>query len=254
MNRHATAITVLMVLAGAAPLSGQVVAGRLIEAAGGAPVAGASIILLTEAGQTVTGRLTDAEGRFQVEAPGAGRYRVSAERIGFAKVTGEVIELADGETVNIEIRLGTEVIPLDAITVVTEARVPHLERSGFYTRQRSGFGNYIDRNTIDRYNPSQASQLFQAMAGVRVVPRSGRSGGEPVFRNAISMTGGSCLPAIFLDGMPVRSSGSSEPALDDIVQAMDIEAVEVYKGASQIPPQFGGDRSACGVIVIWTRH
>jgi hypothetical protein len=33
-----------------------------------------------------------------------------------------------------------------------------------------------------------------------------------------------------------------------------VEAIEVYRSAAEIPAQFNGNNSACGVIVIWTRH
>ena len=47
-----------------------------------------------------------------------------------------------------------------------------------------------------------------------------------------------------------------EPELDDVVRPDDIEAIEVYRSASQVPAEFGGNSmfTRCGVIVIWTRR
>lgn len=36
--------------------------------------------------------------------------------------------------------------------------------------------------------------------------------------------------------------------------AMDIEAVEIYRGAGSVPGEFGGGDAACGAVVIWTRR
>ena len=33
-----------------------------------------------------------------------------------------------------------------------------------------------------------------------------------------------------------------------------VEGIEVYRSAAEIPPQYNGSNSACGVVVIWTRH
>jgi hypothetical protein len=34
----------------------------------------------------------------------------------------------------------------------------------------------------------------------------------------------------------------------------DIEAIEVYDGASKIPPQYRSGSWACGVVVIWLKQ
>ena len=33
----------------------------------------------------------------------------------------------------------------------------------------------------------------------------------------------------------------------------DIEGIEVYTGASDVPGEFAGSNSACGTVVIWTK-
>jgi hypothetical protein len=72
----------------------------------------------------------------------------------------------------------------------------------------------------------------------------------------------SCMPPVFLDGMLVSSNtpmtGLTErtgPVRYDIdsLHWQDIEAIEIYAGPAQVPPQYGGAHSACGVILFWTR-
>jgi hypothetical protein len=245
-------IVALMAAGATRPVAAQAVRGRLIEAGTGQPISAASVILYTEDGQALLGKLTDADGRFLIDAPGAGRFKLTAERIGYAPVNGGPIEIVGTDTVDVVLRMGTEVIAIDGIEVVTEARDVRLERSGFYERQRMGFGHFITRDQISFRNPTRTSDLLRTIAGVQVVPRGTFGGGEPVLRGAISGMG-QCLPGIILDGMTVRQAGSAEPPFDDIVHPLDIEAIEVYRGPGEVPAQFGGSQSACGVIVIWTR-
>lgn len=256
MSRFNVLLAVLLLggLGAASSLNAQIVQGRVTEAATGEAVAGASVILLTEDGKAVTGKLTDEWGGFLIETKRVGPHKVRIERIGFEPVDSEVFELTPDEPVMLHLRLGLEVIALEGIDVTGEARQPHLARAGFYERIRSGMGYHMTRAEIDARMPQRPSDLFRTIPGVTVVPMGSMGHGEPVLRNAASIMGGTCLPAVYIDGMPVRKSGERDPALDDIVQPFDIEAIEVYRGAAEIPAQFGGMQSGCGVIVIWTRR
>ena len=56
-----------------------------------------------------------------------------------------------------------------------------------------------------------------------------------------------CVPTMFVHGMPYSGM------LDDFV-ADDIEALEVYVGISEIPPELDKNgKGICGAIVVWTR-
>jgi hypothetical protein len=59
-----------------------------------------------------------------------------------------------------------------------------------------------------------------------------------------------CPVGYFLDG---HRDDSLREGIDLILRPQDIEAIEVYK-AAQVPPQYMGPTSRCGVIVIWTRN
>ena len=34
---------------------------------------------------------------------------------------------------------------------------------------------------------------------------------------------------------------------------LDLEAVEVYRSAAELPIEYGGTNAACGVLLLWTR-
>jgi hypothetical protein len=116
-----------------------------------------------------------------------------------------------------------------------------------FDRRREGArGTFFTRADIERQNARDGTDIIRSVAGVRLVP--GRFG----FGHQVVMTRGDgprqCVPQMFVHGMAYSGN------LDDFL-AEDIEALEVYVGISQIPPELtkngrGGD---CGAIVVWTR-
>jgi hypothetical protein len=60
-------------------------------------------------------------------------------------------------------------------------------------------------------------------------------------------TNRACPPTMYLHGLPYSGT------MDDFT-ADEIEAVELYVGVSEIPPEYDrNQRGICGVIVVWTR-
>ena len=58
------------------PLGAQAISGTLVEAETGAPVEGASIMLLSRDGEQLDWRLTNAAGRFDFQTPGRNSERL----------------------------------------------------------------------------------------------------------------------------------------------------------------------------------
>ena len=42
--------------------------------------------------------------------------------------------------------------------------------------------------------------------------------------------------------------------VDELVQPMDVEVIEVFRGLGSIPPEFLTPQARCGVIAIWTKR
>jgi hypothetical protein len=66
-----------------------------------------------------------------------------------------------------------------------------------------------------------------------------------------ALSGGGCLPTLYVDGVKVSYGGGMD--INAVVTPDMVEAVELYASAAQIPAQYNGMQSACGVILIWTR-
>ncbi len=141
------------------------------------------------------------------------------------------------------------------------------------------FGDFVMKEELERRGGSLATAL-QGRAGLRVVTgaggfreryivlRNGRDlpgGGATIGVNDARGQGGApttaetfCYPAVYVDGSrwsrPKSGGVGHDPVDFNVFYTMDLEAVEIYKGAGSVPGEFGGGDAACGAIVVWTRR
>ncbi len=229
----------------------QVIRGVVVEAADSAsrraepdPIPGAEVELLMQ-GQRVAPRvLTDSLGLFLISVPQPGTYGIRVSHPAYLTYESGAVEVASGESVALEVRLGHNVIPLEPLVVT--ARV-HGATTGFNQRRGTGaFGTFLTREDIQTRAAARTSDLLRGLPGVTI--RFQRWGVAP----AIEMRNGFgiCEPAIFVDGVraPVLAGGGG---LDDFLTPDRIEAVEVYNSFSMAPVQYISGH--CGVILFWTR-
>jgi hypothetical protein len=183
-----------------------------------------------------------ADGSFQLPDIPAGTYRLVTSHIGFT-TREDSIEVRYGALMRYIIGLAVDVIELDPIEVAVRSVV--LENAGFYARQERGMGAYLTRQSWEDRAPRMPSDVMRTVTGVRVVPRTTGFGNVLLDR-------GNCAFRYFVDGVRVGETFT----LDDIPTEW-IEALEVYRGAATIPPEFRlppwAGRANCGVIVVWTR-
>lgn len=112
----------LSLLIAAPHLSAQTIRGTLVEQGTGEPVDGGIVILLDTAGAQRGGTLSDSHGRFVLQAPAPGRYRLRAERIGYATTTSPFFKLGAGETREYRLVASTEAIVLEGVVARGERR------------------------------------------------------------------------------------------------------------------------------------
>jgi hypothetical protein len=223
-------------------LPAQSVHGRLLDASSGAAIDGATMTLLAEDSVVVQSVLTDPSGEFRLDAPRPGPYRLSAQRIGYRTSATPMFELEERDTLEVEFRLSTEVVLLQPVTVTAYSRRPSGPLSGFYERmERRAAGTFITREQIEQRQPIYPSDLLRTVPGVQLVPTW--------WGRTVVLMRGRCVPQIFLDGMRIHGG-----SIDDIVTAMDLEGIEVYRSAVEAPIEFTGAGGGCGAIVLWTRR
>lgn len=237
----AVGLAVLMLLALPGGAAGQVMRGHLLDSETRAPVPAATIMMVRDS-VTVDAAATDSAGYFSVTADEAGQYRLVARRIGFPATTSTDLRLLRGDTLQVEFLISAEAVLLDPVVVTARRRPPPPDIRDFYRRAENPiFGTFMTRAEIESYHAVRVTDLLRRIPGIQVVPsRYGVS--------AVLMRG--CSPALIIDGVWARF----EPSIDNLVVPMELEGLEVYRSAAQVPVQYGGLRVPCGAVMAWTRR
>ena len=232
-------LPLLLTLALAASASGQT--GRasltgIVRDTGRVPLA---LVYVSVAGVSIA---TDSSGRFAFHGLAVGPTRLVARRLGFEPQETSIELAADrADTVTIILAMLARDLPGVTTTALGTARLLDFER-----HRLSGAGLYLDRQQIETRRAHYLSDLLRRMPGVRILTdRNGRA----VLRMGRTSGGRDCPPDFWIDG--VRAQFFS---VDDMPVG-DIEALEVYRGPSGLPPEYNArlGNPGCGTIVIWTR-
>lgn len=237
-------LTIPLSLAGS---SGNLI-GTVRDVDSSRPVIGAVVRLQAE-GRTTT---TNDRGLFIFEDVPAGLEVLEVEMLGYADIL-EPIQVYGGRSQQLEVLASREPLELDPILVTVRPRNWFLDRIGIENRMRLGLGAFLLREDIEaRPAAVNLGDMMRAIPGVRVRRTGGGiAGGYQVqLRQAANIANQACTPAIWVDG---NNLGPDASLFRDII-TFDIEAIEVYRGAAQIPAQFGGMEARCGVVVVWTRR
>ncbi len=210
----------------------------------GRPVMGARVSVVG----TTLAATTDASGRLRMVGLPAGTQTVEVRRLGYASRLG-LVKVQPGEAVSAAFTLDVEAIPVAAIEVKAEARrdfgAEYLERAGFDRRRRTGFGAFITRAELEKQNPSYLSDALRRVSGVRLAPRSQRGDSYATMARSGARN---CPIQYYVDGATIGPGFNI-----DEIHARDVQGLEIYRGGSQVPPEFNRRTAGCGVIVIWTR-
>ena len=143
----------------------------------------------------------------------------------------------------------------------------YLTAVGFYRRQRANQGHFMDRTAIEMRmgGARDVTDLLTHLQGVGIADNLAGSFGAPIdlrrgVNSFVGCTNGG--PLIYVDGFRIDNTqhgglGVSGPApawlaLSETARPEDVYGIEVYRTASQVPIEYSGPDSACGVILIWT--
>lgn len=264
------------------PLSGAHGQQRTVRVVGedGEPVAFANVTLAGERPQ-----ITNEKGELPVGTAPRPGVKADVRRLGYEAWYGP---LALGDTVmTAQVTLHRVSRRMFTVKITDSSRIaPSSYLRGFYERmlgrQRGiGSGIYLPPEEVERHNPGFASALLQGINGVSM--RRMASG-----KNVAMNGDGSCQMSVLVDGHPVCpeggcSNGSSRPpaprplpslnaqrnaptanamapssgddhfvAIDDVLNASQIAAVEVYPRGASVPPALQTVDALCGLVAFWT--
>jgi hypothetical protein len=235
--RRPAAFAVALLLISAAPgavrsqMSGTLTG--VVRDSAGAPVAHAQLFMRG------TRATSDSLGRYRLAAVPAGFDTLSVRRVGFAPFeTGLDIAGGTERVFDVYLRAVPGVLP----RVTTQAdSTDRVYLADFYRHRDAGTGVFLNRREIEAKKALRTSDILRRFPGMRFVTDRGG-------RTQLRMSRSNCAPDYWIDGQRA-------PLLNiDDVPLQDIEALEVYRGESGMPPEFNnrGNRQ-CGAVVIWTR-
>jgi hypothetical protein len=224
--------------AAAAQIRTGVIAG-VVKDELGQPVPNVEIIAL----KASTTLRTDSLGVFITAPLPSGQVELSFRRLPFAPVV-LVMHLLPDDTTDVEVTLTVVAQKLTAVVVQADPqRFRTLE--AFESRRRQGIGHFITRREIDDRHPLLLSDMMRRVPGTLLY--TDQTGRVALRFSRVARNG--CSPQFYVDG--VQATGF---AIDDMPSG-DVEGIELYAGASGLPPEFNriNSTSICGTVLIWTR-
>lgn len=199
---------------------------------------------------------TDASGRYSLDVP-LGSQTIRFRRVGYHPIDRS-LQLTSPDLVRLDLVLQSQAVRLDPVRV--EAPAPaRAWPPGMDDRIKEGFGHFITDSTLRRFeHTSMAMAIEFNVTGVRFKRVNGRnvaiSARGPRMEESPrgGMRAADCYMSVWLDGL-LLSVTSQGPVDFDRLSVVSIEAAEVYTPA-QVPAQYRGGSSGCGVILLWTRN
>lgn len=250
----------LLLLCLSQPLLAQaVITGTVRQDDSRKPVAGVEVLIEKPKRQTVT----DAEGRFVFEGVPKGDRVLLFRSVGFRPIRYGV-RVGEADTIRADALLMSFAVTLDPIKVSAPASTGRL--MGIDERVRLGVGVFVDSAALRRSEAVRLGDLIGRQPGLQV-DRT-RTGAFAMGVGQVGPFGEKCPMSIMVDGaMIYRSTGvqihtkqiapeplAPPPDLNAFLGVADLQAIEIYRRASEVPVEFGGRNTACGVIVLWTRR
>ena len=219
------------------------------------PLSRANVVIAALGAETQT----DSAGGFILGGLRQGSFELSVRLLGYLPkfVT---VALPIDTTVRIQLR---PIAVLDTVSITSgRSRIP-----GFDERRALGIGQFVTREQLARQENRKTGDILARLPGLRVYRGKGyawigASRGVSTFQvpplDRSDLERGArpqCYVNVYLDGALVYSASPFAPLFDvNSISPSEIEAIEYYSGAGQIPPRYNRTNAQCGVLLIWTRR
>lgn len=220
------------------------IAGTVTDGATKQPVGGVNIFIV---GTPITAT-TGPDGRYAIPSAPTGIYTIEAKRLGFGAQRSDNVRLTADSVITLNFVMSVAATRLNEVTVAGTMDPVSVAKSTIS----------VDKLTTENFpvppTTSAAGALAGKVAGVAITRASGApgSGVNIVLRTPISgitQDGTTPSPLFVVDGI-FLNQGQNVTTQD--VEAMDIESIEVIKGAAAA--SLYGSRAAAGVIAITTKR
>ncbi len=262
-HRTVGLVTFAAISLAAAPTAAQSVLRGIVVTEGGDPIRDAQVTIGKLQLQTAVGPV----GEFTFTTIPSGKFTVVARAIGF-EPTSRDFRFSGRDTILAEFRLQRSAQRLDSIVVKGAEPSVSPNMRAFEERRVAGLGRFLTSADLRKREHSALSDVLRMTAGLTLVRRPIDCGGG--FALATSRGGSfhhqpwmactnqvpfptACYLAIYLDGTRIWAPGSLEPPNLDDFNVVSLQAIELYRGPSELPIQYQSTNSACGAALLWTR-
>ncbi len=238
--RRLARLTLLVALLSGSALaqsSGQL-AGTVTEADGGAPLPGASVVVVG----TALGASSGADGAFSIAAVPVGAIQVRATLIGYGSQTQTVTVRAGAET-RVAFSLAEGTVTLDQVTVKGEAFLP---------QNAAATAHVVSAREIRTFVGDNPLRLVESVPGVDL--GAYRQGGvADVFSiRGFGEGGHGGDVAVQVDGVPLNEADGHADGYADlnVLVPLELQRIAVYKGPSSA---LYGNFARGGTVALDTR-
>ncbi len=265
--RRAAALVAAAVLLPPMLVAQVVVRGVLYDDATGRPLAGTLMLVDPSTDAAVVHTATDSVGNFSLKVRD-GRYQIAAIRPGWTSVLSAPVDFANGEQLTIRVPIAESGDPTHRIGVVERIRpegvvkkVSAAERlaADLEHRRRVGTGLQFGRARLEQSGVQTLGQFLQMVPGLSVRDPNSTASMEMNRSAGMGRVGArpsaACHVGWFLDGRRIDIPGRTDPLTDGLgsISIETIEAVEVFRGVSEMPAEFAAPDLRCGAVSIWLR-
>jgi hypothetical protein len=247
--------------------------GKILADSGRRPVANAEIAIARLELRT----MSDSLGRYRLQRIPRGDHIVVTRAVGFRPDTA-VTSFDGDETLISDVMLEPPLTALPTIAVREESKpITRGKMAAYEERKATGVGHFLDRELLAKDENRRVSEVIASNVPGLSIYRGGSSKAWAASSRTTSsakcafcrvtkqeMLDGTdiaagaplaCYLDVYLDGAQVYNSSARATPLFNLnsISPSEIEAIEVYTSASQIPAQYNRTSGGCGVMLIWTR-
>lgn len=207
-------------------------------------------VLDQETGDSLPGAVVRVKGQEPITVGPTGRFEVAGVRPGSVEISITAIGYSTGVfKFNLQ---PNQVVTRNFGLEFTGARLPEMLVTAramrlapryidFERRRDRGLGAYFRWDDIKQRGFGTVGDALRTVRGVRI--KCNQQTYE-CFAEMVRSPG--CPPQWWVDGVMVGSFHENTPI-------RDIYGIEVYRGAGELPADFGGSTGMCGAIVVWTK-
>jgi hypothetical protein len=215
--------------------------GTIVDKSSRAPIARVQIIFVGDSRSV----MSDSIGRYSFDALPSGVVRFAIRAAGFP-VTPLTVALMPGESMARVIELDSTAAGRSAAQKLPSVSIDAPPTLGpryadFERRRVTGRGQYLTAEQIDKGGYNSLQDAMRNMRGVDV-----DCGGGLGCHIRMTRAPMQCNPDYVVDERVDNFFGPQ-------IAIRDIQGLEVYTGAADVPGEFAGRNAGCGVIVIWTK-